>query len=129
MLKAKLPITLLVLLFMPAEAKTMQDLVGMIAATTGIASILLFFAGVGLVRRKQYGRWLNITLSLVVAAWIVLTLWPIEQRDMGDLSLVIPLVGLIALMCLPRVRKDFSHTPRVTGRRAEAHQPLSGGDG
>ena len=84
------------LMFMPAEGKTLQDLIGVLAALTAVAGILLFFAGLGLARRRRYGRWLNIVLSPLLVAFIgvgFLLLWATRRRSTAGLTALTLLVA------------------------------------
>lgn len=97
-----------VLLFLSSPEGDMSGFIcGAILICVGVGSIPLCLAGGGLIRRKQYGRWLNIALALLLIALIVYSLWPIESGDLGDLSLVIPLVVLIVVMFLPGAKSEF----------------------
>ena len=111
-----------VLLFMPSEGETMQDFIGILMALAGAGGFFVFFAGYGLVRRRPFGRWLNVTISLGLMAWIILGLWPIEQRDIGDLCLAVPLVVLIAVMFLPSVKSECAGVRRVPDTESKTRQ-------
>jgi hypothetical protein len=113
-----------ILLFLSSPEGSMSGgIYGTILICVGVGSIPLCLAGGGLIRRKRYGRWLNIALALLLIALIVCALWPIESGDLGDLSLVIPLVVLIAVMFLPCVRSEFAGR-----RRDDASGGLLGAD-